>query len=152
MGQETRQVARALSRHKAVGIDTCVFIYHFQEDKTYSPATTALFDLVEAGKFLAYTSVLTKLEVFIEPRRRHDKNLIQTLNFALETWPNLYLVAFDDRVIDQAATLRARHNITTPDSIQIASALVSGAGAFVTNDRAVRKVPDIDILLLTNLL
>jgi predicted nucleic acid-binding protein len=48
----------------------------------------------------------------------------------------------------QAAHLRARYQIRTPDAIQIAAAIEFGARLFLTNDDRVRKVTEIEIVVL----
>jgi len=54
-------------------------------------------------------------------------------------------------ISDLAAQLRAEHNLKIPDAIQIASALSNGLPDFVCNDKAFRKVKDIDCLILGEL-
>jgi predicted nucleic acid-binding protein len=48
----------------------------------------------------------------------------------------------------QAAHLRARYHIRTPDAIQIAAAIEFGARLFLTNDDRVRKVTEIETVVL----
>jgi predicted nucleic acid-binding protein len=52
---------------------------------------------------------------------------------------------------ERAAFLRARYNLKTPDAIQVATALVSGSRAFLTNDENITAIEGIDILLLDRL-
>jgi len=52
----------------------------------------------------------------------------------------------------QATVLRARYNIRVPDALQIAAALKSGATAFVTNDRRLRRVQGLKVLVLDDYL
>ncbi|MCB0251749.1 MAG: PIN domain-containing protein, partial [Anaerolineae bacterium] len=47
----------------------------------------------------------------------------------------------------KAVALRATYNIHIPDALQIAAALESGATLFVTNDRRLTKVREIEFLL-----
>ena len=54
-------------------------------------------------------------------------------------------------VAEIAAELRAQHNIRTPDALQLATAMDSGCEAFLTNDRSLKRVKDIDVLLLDEL-
>ena len=54
----------------------------------------------------------------------------------------------DLAVADRAMTLRARYHIRVPDALQIATALQSSATAFVTNDLRLKKVEDLDVIVL----
>ena len=49
-------------------------------------------------------------------------------------------------IAEQAAQLRAAHNIRTPDAIQISAALNAGATHFFTNDVRVPEIPSLQIL------
>jgi predicted nucleic acid-binding protein len=51
----------------------------------------------------------------------------------------------------QAATLRARHNLRTPDSLQISAALNAGATHFLTNDLRLPDIPAINIIVLDSI-
>jgi predicted nucleic acid-binding protein len=61
------------------------------------------------------------------------------------------LVAVDTTIAERAADLRARWRIRTPDALQIATALDAGCQAFLTNDHALRRVTDLQILVLDDL-
>ena len=69
--------------------------------------------------------------------------------YALFTnYPHLRWVDLTTDIADLAARLRAEHTLKTPDAIQIASALASGATGLVCNDKSFRKVQEIECLLL----
>ena len=48
--------------------------------------------------------------------------------------------------------LRVKYDLKTPDAIQIASSMFSGATAFITNDLKFEKIKDIEIIILDNIL
>lgn len=49
-------------------------------------------------------------------------------------------------IAEQAAALRAFHNVRTPDAIQISAALQAGATYFFTNDIRLPDIPSLQIL------
>jgi predicted nucleic acid-binding protein len=52
-------------------------------------------------------------------------------------------------VARRAAQLRARYRLRPADALQVATALVHGATAFVTNDRSLTRLrPALDVVLL----
>ncbi len=53
---------------------------------------------------------------------------------------------------DQAARLRAMCRLRTPDAIQAATALSAQVSGFITNDAAFSRVPELDVLLLDDLI
>ena len=70
----------------------------------------------------------------------------------LQNFPNLEIKSLNEEIAEIASFIRAKYNIYTPDSIQIATAIYSKADIFITNDFQVQKIPEIDILLLENML
>ena len=51
----------------------------------------------------------------------------------------------------RGADLRAKYNLRTPDAIQVATAWVAQATAFVTTDRALTKIREVPIVALENI-
>jgi predicted nucleic acid-binding protein len=48
--------------------------------------------------------------------------------------------------------LRARYPVRTPDALQIAAALSNGCQAFLTNDKRLKPVSELKILVLDDIL
>jgi predicted nucleic acid-binding protein len=61
------------------------------------------------------------------------------------------LILIDSAVAERAADLRARHNLRTPDALQIAAALETGCQAFLTNDTQLKRVTELRVLILDEL-
>ncbi len=51
-------------------------------------------------------------------------------------------------ISELGARLRAKYLIRTPDSIQLATGIIHGAKYFITNDIALKKVKEIEIIVL----
>ena len=66
----------------------------------------------------------------------------------MSTYPHLTWLDMSLNIADLAARLRAKYRLRTPDSIQAASAISSGATGFICNDRAFKKIEEIDVLVL----
>lgn len=139
---------RGISEGQIIGIDTMVFIYHLEDHPDFSTITERLFDAVEKGKFHAITSLITLLEILVKPKKEGLTKAVSDYRDLLLTFQNLKFIPVDLRVTDLASTLRAKYSIRTPDAIQIATAIVEGAAAFITNDDQLKKVNEIEIVLL----
>jgi len=61
------------------------------------------------------------------------------------------MIDVDGMIAERAADLRARYNLRTPDAIHIATAIVAGCDAFLTNDLALRRVTELRVLTLSTL-
>lgn len=137
---------------KIIGLDTMVFIYHFGENQIYSPLTFSIFESLEKGNFNAITSILTLLEILVKPKRENNSILTEKYKILLETFPNLRVKTLDENIVDVASSLRANYNINTPDAIQIATSLEAKADIFITNNTTLKKISEIKILLLSEML
>ncbi len=138
-----------LARHKRVGIDTMVFIYYLEDHPTYSPLTRPVFQALESGEILGVTSVITLMEILVHPKRSGKVIAARDYQDLLLTYPNLIIKEVGNETADIASDLRAKYGIKTPDALQLAAALQSGASGFITNDMQLKKVEEgIEIVLL----
>jgi len=137
---------------KVVGLDTMVFIYHFEENQPYSPLTFSIFESLEKGNFNGITSILTLLEILVKPKKENNLLLTERYKLLFETFPNLQVKEINENIADIASSLRANYNINTPDAIQIATSLEVKADIFITNDVTLKKISEIKVLLLSEML
>jgi len=137
---------------KIIGLDTMVFIYHFEENRVYSPLTFSIFESLEKGNFNGITSILTLLEILVKPKRENNLILTERYKILFETFPNLQVKTLDENIADIASSLRANYNINTPDAIQIATSLEAKADIFITNDKTLKKIIEIKVMLLSEML
>ena len=103
---------------------------------------------MEKGGVRAVTPTLTLMEVLVRPKQLNQQKVVDDYGFLLRTFPNLTLRSIDDSCAERAADLRAAYGIRPPDALQIGTAIVSGAGCFVTNDEKLKKVKEIEVILL----
>ena len=137
---------------KIIGLDTMVFIYHFEENQVYSPLTFSIFESLEKGNFNGITSILTLLEILVKPKKENNLLLTERYKILFETFPNLQVKTLNENIADIASSLRANYNINTPDAIQIATSLEAKADIFITNDTTLKKISEIKVLLLSEML
>jgi len=148
VGEIEAKIAVMLKKYRLVGLDTMVFIYHFEGDETYQPFTTVLFNAIESGTVKGVTSIITLLEVLVMPKKVKNRHLVEEYKFMLQTFPNLSMVSLDEKTADVASSLRAEYNIKTLDAIQIASTMLAGAEAFVTNELSLKRIDKLDIIVI----
>jgi predicted nucleic acid-binding protein len=118
----------------------------------YSPLTFSIFENLEKGDFNGVTSVLTLLEILVKPKRESNSVLTERYKILFETFPNLQVKTLNENIADIASGLRANYNINTPDAIQVATSLEAHADVFITNDTSLKKITEIKVLLLSELL
>lgn len=135
---------------KTVGLDTAPLIYFIEENPTYIETVRLFFEAMERGSFLVVTSTVTLLEVLVHPLRSNNTELAAEYRDILLN-SKLMTLEVSSVIAENAARLRASHNIRTPDAIQISAALEAGATHFFTNDIRLPGIPSIKILSLDSL-
>ena len=137
---------------KVVGLDTSPFIYYIERNPLYIDILRTFFQAVNRGECTVVTSIVSLLEVLVIPIRHGNTNLAQQYRDILLDTNGLTTVLFDQSIAEEAARLRAFHNIRTPDSIQMATAMKTQASFFLTNDIRLPSLPNLKILMLDDLL
>jgi predicted nucleic acid-binding protein len=141
-------LAGFLKKHRLIHLDTSAFIYFVEQHPRYFPVCNELFHEIETGRTKASTSTLTLLEVLVQPYRQKNDELVLKFYALLTTYPHLTWVPMTVNVADQAAKLRAEYGLKTPDAMQAASAISSGATGFVCNDKIFGKVKAFEAFVL----
>jgi predicted nucleic acid-binding protein len=89
----------------------------------------------------------------IHPWKQGRSDVAQQYEAILVNFPHLSLINVDRDVARRAAQLRANYNIRPADAIHVATAMVNGATAFVSNDHKFQRLGKIiDIVILDDLL
>lgn len=136
---------------KTVGLDTAPIIYFIEENKTYLEQVDLFFLELEAKRISAVTSPITIVEVLTQPFRSGNVELANDYRAILYHISNLRINFLTSQIAEKAAHLRAEYNLRTPDAIQIATAISAGADTFLTNDKQLKRVQDIKVLILGEL-
>jgi len=133
---------------RRVGVDTMCFIYRFEANATFLDATEALFDAIERGDVDAVCSVLVLTELLPLPLRAGREDLARSYRQIVTRFPNLTLLPVDEAIAMEAATLRATHQVRSPDALHLATAIAARADAFVTADARLASGSAVPVVLL----
>jgi predicted nucleic acid-binding protein len=135
-------------RARTLALDTSAFIYHLEAHPTRASRLLPIFKHIESGRGRGVSSTLTFLEVLVQPYRTGDDAKRTALSALLVSFPGMTWISLDLAIADRAASLRARYRVRTPDAIHLATALHAGADLFLTNDRDLRRVQEVRVLLI----
>jgi len=105
----------------------------------------------QAGQISVIVSELALLETLVAPLKQTDALLI-TAYERLLTKTEVRMLPITAQILREAAGLRAQFNLKTPDAIHAASALNHGCDLFVTNDPIFRRVPNLKVEILNELI
>jgi predicted nucleic acid-binding protein len=143
---------QALTRaHKVIGIDSNVLIHLLEGGPPQADVAGALLDAVALGESTAVMSTLAIAEVAAGPARMDQLALVERYAEELSSLENVRVVPVDREVAVKAAILRGTSSVTTADAIHLATARGAGATVFVTNDRRIKPIARMEIVLLDDL-
>jgi len=80
-----------LAGHAVLGLDTNVFIYHFEAHPRYLPLTRELLSGVEQGRWTAVASVLAVMESTVRPWQMDRPGVAREYKALLVHFPHLTL-------------------------------------------------------------
>ncbi len=147
-----KRLQNFLKNHPVIALDSSIFIYHLEDHPRYAPLTEIIFNALEKGTNEGITSYLTLVEILTKPKADGLSEVAHDYEFYLTTFPNLTFYEIGLEIARKAAELRATERIKAPDAVQLATAILYGAAAFLTNDRIFERVKEIEVLILDKLL
>ncbi|NJD39664.1 MAG: type II toxin-antitoxin system VapC family toxin [Geobacter sp.] len=137
-----------LLKGKTVFIDTAPLIFFIEKNPKYSAIVKPVVALIDSGQAKGVTSTITLLEVLVLPLREGNKKLADAYRSILLSSKNLETCEISNAISEKAAVLRAKYGFKTPDSIQLATAIMRRADYFLTNDLALKQVKEIKVVVL----
>ncbi len=132
---------------KRLFLDTAPLIYYVEENRRYLPLVDVIFDRIFEEQLIGITSPISLAECLARPYRLGQTQLQQNY-FNLITATNLVFTLIDQNMARQAAEFRSRYNLELPDAFQIAVAVATNCEAFLTNDAMLRRITEIQVLVL----
>ena len=141
------KLEQELAAHATIGVDTAPFIYLWEQHPRYFALSETLFRHLKKPQVQGITSIITLIEACVLPQRQGRLDLVQAYERALLHSRQVRTLPVDAVLARRAVALRARYDVRVPDALQVAAALEAGATAFVTNDRRLAKVQELQVLL-----
>jgi predicted nucleic acid-binding protein len=130
----------ALKKLKKVGLDSSILIYHLEDMEPYANLTENIFAMVAEGSLSAVLSTVSVTELLVQPFTASQQDRIAAFERFLFSLPNTELKSPDYPIAKEAARLRSKYRIRTPDALLIATFMNEKADAFITNDASLRAL------------
>ena len=132
-------------------IDTSPFIYILENNPEFYAKTFECLYRALKKNALFYTSVITFNEYCVKPEISDRKDLITDFEDLLEEW-DVYTNDITAKIAKKGAKLRAKYAfLKGMDSLQIASALEIKCDVFLTNDKRLKEIQEIKVVLISSL-
>jgi predicted nucleic acid-binding protein len=135
-----------------VYLDANCIIYSVERIEPYRTLLLPVWQQAAAGALTLVTSELSLLETLVGPLKAGDKTLEADYRRLLQHASDLRLAPISSAILERAAELRATTNLKTPDAIHAATAIEKTCSHLVTNDPAFRRVPGVNVVVLSDLL
>ncbi len=132
-------IRRQLANHSRLAFDSSIFIYHFEANPTYLPLTRAVLSAIADGTCRGIISTVTIMELTILPWKQNRGDVARQYELLLANFPNLTIADVTRDTARRAAQLRALYNLRPADALLVATGLVNGATAWVSNDADLRR-------------
>ena len=141
----------ALADVTTLGCDTSPIIYLIETHPDYDVLVTEIFRRIDHGIMTGFTSAITLTEVLTQPLKQGQIHLQKEYRDLLLHSANFYTLPINVEIAEQAAGLRAQYGLRTPDALQVAAAQTAGCQVFLTNDKALKRIQDVKVIILDEL-
>ena len=132
-------------------LDTAPIIYFLENDETFgSIVLQKIEEIINDGSLLLISS-LCYGEYLTIPFRNHDS--VKEKNF-YKFIKDLDIIVYDINIdiMKQAAKLRAKYKgLKMPDAIQLATAKYIGCIEFITNDKQLKSIEEVNSFIIGEL-
>ena len=134
-----------------LGMDAAPFIYFVENHPLFHALVEPFFWAIGAGTVQAGVSTLGYTETLVMPLRNNDAALLNIYQNLLSSAQGVRDVPVSVALTTRAADLRGRYNLRTPDAVHLATVIDAGCDAFLTNCDALKRVAEINVIVLKNL-
>ena len=127
---------------KKLCLDTAPLIYFLEEESSENTRVRQIFLSLSEQIDQVVLSTITCMEYLVLPYRMKDEKAIQSF------WAFIQDAEVDVRPVDmkialKAAEIRAEYKFKAMDSLQLATACMSGCDLFLTNDKQLKQFKEI---------
>ena len=110
-----------------------------------------LWKSLKANEIEVFTSELTLLETLVQPIKQNNQPLVSAYETLL-TNTDIKLLPISLDILRESANLRAVQNLKTPDAIHAATAFSANCEYFITNDDGFKRLSNINVIILSELI
>lgn len=136
----------ALKKLKLIALDSNVFIYYFEENPKFGSASKKIFNALSVKILRGITSILSLAELL--SKKDLPENIASQVEEDFFEIPNLSILEVNREIAATAARIRRKYGFRLPDSIQLATAKLNKARAFISNDEKLKRFKELKVILI----
>lgn len=134
---------------KLIFLDTAPIIYYLQRSEQYYINMQYFWKKYVDFDFV--TSTITITEYLIYPYRQKELKIINDFYSFVEDM-EIGVREIDRKIAEKAAQIRAEYSsFKTMDSLQLATACITGCEMFFTNDKQLKQFKELNCILVEEL-
>ena len=152
MAEAVTQLLNTLHGVRLVFLDTAPVIYYVEGNPQYTNFVRDVFLRIESGETYAVTSPVTLAECIVHPIKHNRPDLVQRYTNVILRGRNTQFVDTNSAIAESTAQIRAGYSLALADAMQIATALVAGCDGFLTNDIRLKRVSEIRVIVIDELM
>ena len=141
-----------LRGRRGVVFDTMFFIYLFEDVPKYAAWCEEFLARVAGGFCHGVITPVTAGELVVKPLQQQRPDIADGYRSALRAFANVEPVSISIQTGLLAGALRAQYRLPMPDMMQVATALQSERPAIITNDRVLKRVTEVQVYLLDEMI
>ncbi|MBI4078802.1 MAG: PIN domain-containing protein [Candidatus Levybacteria bacterium] len=131
---------------KRIALDSNIFIYNLEQNPQYVQFTDEIFKRLIANQLKAATNIVSLAEILSYPE---TEKVVKEITEDFFSTPNVTVFEVNQQIAIEAARIRRRYRFRFPDAIQLATAKLAKAEAFITNDYTLKTFTPLKVLLIT---
>ena len=140
-----------MKEYKHIYLDTAPIIYALENVAPYAAAVQEFIFANFRSDALFSTSAITNTEYLVIPYKEQDNDKIKEFE-QFKVILKIQVVALGDAIAKKAAQICATYSgIKTIDALHLATAIQSQCDVFLTNDKQLKQVAEINVLLVDEL-
>lgn len=152
-GKSNLNILNELDKINSIFIDIAPVIYFIEAHFQFGVVMKQVVEAFQNKKLTAFTLVLTLAEVLPKPIELGNEILANKFSKFLKYGKNFNLIEITENIAESAGKLRGKYtDLKTIDALQIATAVDVGADAFLTNDKRLKQIDKIKVLILSDYL
>ena len=137
-----------LAGRRGVVLDTMILIYLFEDHPVFGGLCESIVEAACNGTFHAVVTPITTAELLVKPIEKDRPDLADHYRHALAGMRNVSLISLSAETGFVAGALRAKYGLPLADMFQAAVAMQGPKPTLISNDKALRKVREVNVLLL----
>lgn len=145
------RIEDALEGARRIFLDTPPVVYLVEANPEFGGLVQEVFQTMEQREITTVASPVTLAECLVLPFRSQQALAEQSFRALLTEAEGMSFVDIDAAIGVKAAVLRAKYGLKLPDALQVAVAVCSGCNGFLTNDRALKSVEELNVIVLRDL-